>query len=346
MLSNPRSLLAFVHDLAVVALAWLAAFWLRFNFEVPEDFRALAFQTFTWVLPLHGALFVALGLYRGIWRFASLPDLKRILIAVAGATLGTTIILLMTQTVVPRSVLVMNPVFLVVMMGGSRLAYRAWKERSLQSLIPGQREPVFVIGTGETAVNLIKELALSPQWHVIGVIDSDETTHGRELHGVKVIGGISRINELKQKLTVAHAIIAMPRAEHSVRRAAVDQCTAAGLKVLTVPSFDDLMTGRVTVSQLRQVELDDLLGRDPVALDTAGLNGWLGGRTVMITGAGGSIGSELVRQIARFHPRQIVLFELNEFALYSIEQEFSEKSADTSVVCAIGDVKTLRGSKR
>jgi FlaA1/EpsC-like NDP-sugar epimerase len=260
--------------------------------------------------------------------------------------LGTTVFLLLrpppAPTAVPRSVLVMSPIFIMVMMGGSRLAYRAWKERSLQSLIPGRREPVFVIGTGETAVNLIKELALSPQWHVIGVIDSDETTHGRELHGVKVLGGLGRINELKQKMMVVHAIIAMPRAAHSVRRAVVDQCTAAGLQVLTVPSFDDLMSGRVTVSQLRQVELDDLLGRDPVALDTAGLTGWLSGRTVMVTGAGGSIGSELVRQIARFKPQQIVLFELNEFALYSIEQEFAERFPDTKVVCTIGDVKNAK----
>ena len=112
----------------------------------------------------------------------------------------------------------------------------------------------------------------------------------------------------------------MPEANHAERRRAVEIARAAGLQVLTVPSFDDLMTGRVTVSQIRNVELDDLLGRDPVSLDTAGLREWLGGCTVLVSGAGGSIGAELCRQIARYRPQRIVLLESNEFSLYTIEQ--------------------------
>jgi FlaA1/EpsC-like NDP-sugar epimerase len=131
----------------------------------------------------------------------------------------------------------------------------------------------------------------------------------------------------------------MPEATHTARRRVVEFCNRAGLKVLTVPSFDDLVSGRVTVSQVRHVELDDLLGRDPVTLDAAGLRGWLAGRVVMVTGAGGSIGAELARQIARFDPRRLVLFELNEFALYTIEQEFAAAHPRLSVVAAIGDVK-------
>jgi FlaA1/EpsC-like NDP-sugar epimerase len=339
LLINWRSFLAFVHDLAACAVAWLVAFWLRFNFEVPDDFRTIAFRTVPWVVALYGALFLLSGLYRGIWRFASLPDLSRILVAVAAASLGVAGGLFMTQTLVPRSVLVMSPVFLIVIMGGSRLAYRAWKERSLQGLVPRQREPVFVIGAGDTAINLIKELARSPQWHVVGVLHDDPTTHGRELHGVRILGRTDHIERWKGRYGVGHAIIAMPRAQHDVRRRIVAQCTEVGVKVLTVPSFDDLITGRVTVSQIRNVELDDLLGRDPVMLDTAGMNDWISDRTVMITGAGGSIGSELCRQIARYAPRQLILFELNEFALYSIEQEFGERFPQVSVVCAIGDVK-------
>jgi FlaA1/EpsC-like NDP-sugar epimerase len=141
------------------------------------------------------------------------------------------------------------------------------------------------------------------------------------------------------KLGFSQAIIAMPKATHTARRRAVDICNRAGIKVLTVPSFEDLVSGRVTVSQVRHVELDDLLGRDPVELDAAGLKGWLAGRVVMITGAGGSIGAELCRQVARFAPQKLVLFELNEFALYTIEQEFAERHPQLQLVCAIGDVK-------
>jgi FlaA1/EpsC-like NDP-sugar epimerase len=131
----------------------------------------------------------------------------------------------------------------------------------------------------------------------------------------------------------------MPAASHNARRRAVKICSEAGLKVMTVPSYDDLVSGKVTVSQIRHVELDDLLGRDPVVLDTAGLRQWINDRVVLVTGAGGSIGSELCRQIARYRPRQIVLFEHNEYALYTIEQEFAKSYPDLSLACAIGDVK-------
>jgi FlaA1/EpsC-like NDP-sugar epimerase len=139
-----------------------------------------------------------------------------------------------------------------------------------------------------------------------------------------------------------HAIIALPEAAHSVRRRAVEICRRAGLKTLTVPSFDDLMSGRVTISQIRHIELDDLLGRDPVVLDTAGLTGWLSERVIMVTGAGGSIGAELCRQIARYRPRRLVLLELGELALYTISEEFANSFPGVDVVSAVGDVKDAR----
>lgn len=336
---NWRIFVAFVYDLAACAAAWLISFWLRFNLEVPDYFWEVALESLAWVVPLHGALFLSFGLYRGLWRFASLPDLRRIIAAIAIGAIAAPTALFMLQIVVPRSVLIMSPVFLVMIMSGSRLAYRAWKEHRLGSLIPAERQPVFVLGAEEAAVNLIKELARSPQWAVIGVFDDDTTKHGRELHGVSVLGRLDDLAAWKQKLGVQHAIIAMPEASHGARRRAVEIARTADLKVLTVPSFDDLISGRVTVSQVRHVELDDLLGRDPVTLDAAGLKSWIGGRVVMISGAGGSIGAELCRQLARFAPRQLVLFELNEFALYTIEQEFAERFPALPIVCAIGDVK-------
>src|SRR6185436_12977984 len=191
----------------------------------------------------------------------------------------------------------------------------------------------------QAAVTLVKELARSTQWRVVGLFDDDAAKTGRQLHGVNVLGRLPDIAAWSTKLGVAVAIIAMPEAAHGARRRALEQCRQAGLKVLIVPSYDDLVSGRVTVSQLRHVELDDLLGRDPVTLDTGGLREWLSGRVVMVTGAGGSIGSELARQIARFSPRRLILFDLNEYNLYTIEQEFAEQYRGQEVVCAIGDVK-------
>jgi FlaA1/EpsC-like NDP-sugar epimerase len=336
-----RTLLAFVHDLAACTAAWLGAFWLRFNLEsIPSPFDEIAIKSLAWILPLYGALFLGFGLYRGLWRFASLPDLKRIVVAVAIGAITVPALLFMLQLVAPRSVLVMSPVFLVMIMGGSRLAYRAWKERAFGSLVPSQREPVFVIGAEEAAVNLIKELSRSPQWHVVGVFDDDTTMLGRQLHGVNILGRFDDLPYWKEKLGAEHAILAMPAASHRLRRQVVEKCSQAGLKVLTVPSFDDLMSGRVTVSQIRHIELDDLLGRDPVVLDTAGLRNWLRDRVVLVSGAGGSIGAELCRQIVRYQPRQLVLFELNEFALYTIEQEFRGRFPGLNIVSAIGDIKS------
>ena len=336
---NWRAWLAFIHDLVACAAAWLGAYWLRFTPELPGYYLDQAVSALPWVIPAHAVLFWSFGLYRGIWRYASLPDLRRIVLSVGSAAVAVPTLMFMLQVAVPRSVLIMTPILLMLIMAGSRVAYRAWKERRVAGLLAAEREPVLVLGSGEAAVNLIKDLARSAQWRVIGVLDDDAAMIGRQIHGVNVLGRLNEIPRWQRRLGVTQAIIAMPEATHTQRRRVVEFCNRAGLKVLTVPSFDDLVSGRVTVSQVRHVELDDLLGRDPVTLDAAGLRGWLAGRVVMVTGAGGSIGAELARQIARFDPRQLVLFELNEFALYTIEQEFAATHPHLSVVSAIGDVK-------
>ena len=336
---NPRTALAFVHDVVASAIAWSVAFLLRFNFDVPQPYLMMMLQTLAWVVPVQAGIFWLFGLYRGIWRYASLPDLKRIVIAVAVAALALPALFLMLQIAVPRSVLIFDPLLLVLIMGGSRFAYRMWKEQSFNVITQVEREPVIVIGAEAAAVTLLKELARSSQWRVAAVFDDDATKIGRQLQGVSVLGPVSDLPRHLQRLGVKHAIIAMPAASHNARRRAVTLCSDSGLNVMTVPSYDDLVSGKVTVSQIRHVELDDLLGRDPVVLDTAGLKEWIDGRVIMVTGAGGSIGAELCRQIARFSPGQLVLFELSELALYTIEQEFRQKHASIPLVTAIGDVK-------
>ena len=340
-MSNWRTVLAFLHDVAMCAAAWIVAFWLRFNFEMYPPYPELALKTLVWVVAIHALIFVNFGLYRGLWRYASLPDLRRIIVVVVVAALAVPAVMLMLQLPIgpPRSVYVIAPVFLIMAMGGSRFVYRAWKEKDATPDTDVQRASVLVMGAEDSAVNLIKELARSPQWRVVGVLGDERSAHGREIHGIKILGALNEVAAQAQAFGVKHAIIAMPEATHGARRQAVDLARAAGLQVLMVPSFNDLMSGRVTVSAVRNVELDDLLGRDPVTLDSAGLKTWIGGHVVLVSGAGGSIGSELCRQITRYHPRQLILFEINEFALYNIEQEFSARFPGTKIVCAIGDAK-------
>jgi FlaA1/EpsC-like NDP-sugar epimerase len=337
-----RRAIVFFHDLVAAAAAWVLAFWLRFNLEIPDEFHEVMLARLPWVVAIYAAVFWVLGLYRGLWRYASLPDLQRILMAVGVAALAVPAVLALARLMdgVPRSAYLIAPVFLVVAMGGSRFAYRAWREGRLAPLIAHpQANPVLVLGAGAAAAALVKELSGSAQWRVVGLLDDDPGKRGAAVVGVQVLGPIDQVEAIASRYGVTQAIIAMPSATHGERKRAVDLCTRAELSVMTVPALSDIVAGNVSVSALRKIELDDLLGRDPVALDDAGLHAFLEGRTVLVTGAGGSIGGELCRQIARFAPARLVLFDLSEFALYSIEQEFRDRYPGLAVEAAIGDAK-------
>ena len=336
-----RAFLVLIHDLAAVAAAWYLAYALRFNLDIPQFFVEGMLRAILWVAPLQALLFWQFGLYRGMWRYAGLPDLKRLLLAVGVSAMATALLVQMLQLgeLVPRSVLLLDPLLLLLIMGGSRFAYRLWKEHHLYGFTHHQGKSVVVLGAGDTAASLLKELERSPEWRVVGLLDDEPAKQGSLILGVKVLGKLDALPGLAKDLGAGHAIIAMPAASHTVRRRATTLCTTAGLKVMTVPSFDDLVSGKVTVSSIRRVELDDLLGRDPVTLDNDGLQQLLADRTVLVSGAGGSIGSELCRQIARFRPGRLIFLELNEFALYEIEQEFTERHPRLNVVSAIGDAK-------
>lgn len=339
--SRINTAIAMLHDVVAAVVAWWVAYLLRFNFELPPDFRDEFLQTMVWVVPLQAVVFWAFSLYRGIWRFASVADLRRILFAVLVATALIPLILglFRVQAIVPRSVLVMDPLILLLMMGGSRLLYRLWKENLLYGDFKLHGEPVLVLGAGEAGVSLAKDLARSGDWHLVGFLDDDPSKRGRTLNGFKVHGKLEELPYWVERFGVSQIIIAMPSASHQERKHVIDLASQAGVKALTVPGFDDLLNGRVAISQLRAVELDDLLGRDAVELDDEGLHAQLTGKVVMVTGAGGSIGSELCRQIARFSPKTLVLYEAGEFALYNIEQELSVNFTGIDIVYLAGDVR-------
>jgi len=340
-----RRLIVLAHDVVAAGLAWVAAFWLRFNFDVPRDYQDLMLETLPWVLGVYGIIFSFLGLYRGLWRYASLPDLQRIAAAVAIAALAVpaTFAFVQLELSVPRTVYVLTPLLLGLAMGMNRLIYRAWREgRLLPVITKPQSTPVLVLGAGLAASGLLRELAASPEWRVVGLLDDDAKKQGAAVAGVKIYGGIERVGDVARSLGVSQAVIAMPSATHQQRQRALDLCAKADLQVMTVPGLSDIVSGKVSVSALRAVELDDLLGRDPVELDDAGLHAFLDGKSVLVTGAGGSIGSELCRQIARYAPSRLVLFDASEFALYSIEQEFRDRFPRVALAAVIGDAKDAR----
>lgn len=338
---NALSFLVLLHDALAGFLAWCLAYFLRFNFLIPEAYFQLMLQALWLVLPVEIASFLMFGLYRGMWRFASLPDLRRILLSVGLSALavptGLWMTHLMAQT--PRSVLVLSPLLLVLMMGGSRFLYRSFKDGQLWTFRAAERTPVIIMGAGAAAALLLRDLAGNSSWRAVALLDDDLGKKGRNLSGVRVLGSLAEVGKFARRLEVGQVIIAMPSASAGARRRAMELAADADLAVLTVPGFDDLLSGKVSISQIRRVELDDLLGRAPVNLDIHGLHGLMAGQTVMVTGAGGSIGSELCRQIAAFQPARLVFFDANEFAMYRLEQEFLSHYPDTPIVCAMGDVK-------
>ena len=346
-LTNLRSFGAFIHDVIIAFIAWSLSFLLRFNFEIPANFNVHLYETIFWVVLVQVVIFVVFGLYQGVWRFASIPDLKRIIKAVTVAAIAVVTILLMVHpsVVVPRTVLILDPLLLILLMGGSRFSYRAWKEHHLYGASLLQGQPVIVIGAGELGVALLKDLSRSEQWRVVGLLDENLSVHGRQLMGVRVLGAIKQLPALSKQHHCNHIIIALPPDAQALRRQAITIANSLNLTALTVPVMDDLMSGKVSISQVRKVDVEDLLGRETVSLDNQGLQLLIENDTVMVSGAGGSIGSELCRQILKFHPRRLICLDVSEYALYQLEQELVQHSEETQLIIVTGDVKNAQRVK-
>ncbi|CAG9213180.1 Capsular polysaccharide biosynthesis protein CapD [Paraburkholderia sabiae] len=332
---------AFLFDLAAVAGTWLVAYVIRFNGAVPVDFRDGALHALIWVLPVYGMMFRIFGLYRGMWVFASLPDLMRISKAVATGALLSMILAVMIQPVpiIPRSVLLVSPLLLFLAMGGSRALYRAAKEFYLYGGLVAQGKPVVVIGAGTAGAMLARELSRSSEWRLIGLLDDDVSKQGREIYGYKVLGPISKLPEIAEAMKTDYAIIAIPSAPVEQQRRAATLCVRAGVRAMVLPALTDMTEGQASMSRVRHIDLEDLLGREPVHIDTPHVEALLHARVVMVTGAGGSIGSELCRQILRFKPAQLIAFDISEYAMYRLVEELHERFPGLSIVPVIGDAK-------
>ena len=336
-----RIISAILHDACAVVIAWMLAYAIRFNFTIPAEHIASMWLSMAWILPMQLCLFIFFGLYKGIWRFASTLDLTRILLVVLfGALLAPALLFMFgSPYVVPRIILLLYPVFLLLIMGGSRFAYRLWKEHATYGAHIKQGNPVIIFGAGQAAISLVKELSRSKQWRVVAMLDDDASLHKREILGVKVFGNLASLSQILQTYQVQHVIIAMPSASHQKRRKAVDLANNFDLEVLTVPAIDDLMSGKVNISQIRKVDVEDLLGRDVVQLDDTGLQHLIEHNTVLVSGAGGSIGSELCRQILKYKPSRLVCFDISEYALYQLEQELHRDFHAIELIFVTGDVK-------
>lgn len=333
-----RSLAVFLFDLLAVTVAWIGAISLTSNFSPNAEQVELILKGLLIVIPIEALIFKLGGLYRGIWFFSSLPDLVRIVKAV-----GFSAFLLAAGGIgIPRSVLLLYPILLLVIMAGGRFAFRIWKEHSLYAnLKNGQGQPVLILGAGKAGARLLQELDRLGEWRVVGFLDDDPAKQQREIMGRRVLGPISNLESIAHRLKVRHAILAMPSANEEERQCISQLCLNLAIQTFTVPSIEQLISGQETPGLVRPINLNDLLGRIPVDIDSPETRALIAEKVVMVTGAGGSIGSELCRQIVRLNPAQLLLYENNEFALYTLHEEMVERFPEIGILPIAGDVKDL-----
>ncbi len=326
-----KRLAAFAHDCFAIPVAWILAYWLRYNMgEIPVPvIHSIALPI---VITIQASIYWAFGLYRGIWRFASIPDLIRIVKAVFSGCALIVLALFLTTRMnnVPRSVIPLYGLMLLLILSGSRMLYRWLKDQNYHGKM-GQR--ILIIGAGQAAEGLIRGMRREDSLlHPIAILDDDKNKQGFDIQGVRVLGKIEKLGKICQSYNIQLIVIAIPTAPAAQMRRIVELCDASKIAYQTLPGLNDIASGKVSINQLREVKLEDLLGRDPVKLDWQGIRGAMENKTILVTGAGGSIGSELCRQIAGVNPKKLIMLDQNEFGLFNIERELN--SLDVAVELA------------
>lgn len=335
---HPR-LAVVLHDLLMVWAAWLISNALRFSLAPNAPPFTLFPPELPVVLLAQGVVLWWTGLYRGLWRFASLPDLWNIARAcLFGALAVFSALFLLTRLEnVPRTVLALYPLTLLVCLGAPRWLYRFWKDSRYGGAPRLQPLRVLVIGAGSAGEALVRDLRREGRFRPVGLIDDNRALRGAKVHGVPVLGEIDQLAEIAREVAAEMLLIAMPSASNQQMQRAVESCEDSGLPFRTVPRLQDVIEGRSSFNQLKEVAIEDLLGRDPVALDWTAIRTGLSGKRVLVSGGGGSIGSELCRQVARLGVSSLIVLEQSEFNLYRIEQELRGEFPELLVVPVLGD---------
>jgi FlaA1/EpsC-like NDP-sugar epimerase len=329
---------AIAHDFLMIPTAWFLAYWLRLE-ELPLAVIINQKYNLAIIIPLQIACFFVFGLYRGIWRFASLPDILRILKSVIiGTAISMALLFVVTRAEgIPRSVPIIFTILLIVFLGSSRLLYRWVKD---QHLYKKASQRVLIVGAGKAGEMLARDILRNraDSYMPSAFVDDDSRRVGREIHGVPIVGITAEIPSVVDQYDIDIIMLAIPSASSKQMRRIVEICEGADIPIRSVPQLKDLMTGKVQINEIREVSIEDLLGRDPVTLDWSAISESLSYKNVLITGGGGSIGSELCRQIARLNPTRLIIIENSEFNLYTIEMELLRAFPDLELECHLGDV--------
>ena len=352
---NKHFYMVIATDICIFAVSLVLAVMLRFNFELEPQYLHQLTILLCILIPIKLAIFFAFGLYRGMWRYTDVRDSWRLLKAVILAQLIAVTILSMWMRLqgFSRSIFVIDALLTFVFTGGIRVAIRTiflnmgdfnahalldlktYKERRLYL------HKVFIIGAGDAGEKVLREIIENPDmgYEVVGFLDDRTDKHNRSLHGISVLGSIDSLHNFAFSLRVHEVLIAIPSATGQQMRRVIESCKQADIVYKTLPRIGDLINGHVSIRQFRQVNYEDLLGRAPIHIENASISACLTGCVVMVTGAGGSIGSELVRQIVRFNPKQIILYERGETVLYTIQMELEHELNFHNYIPVLGRVQ-------
>jgi FlaA1/EpsC-like NDP-sugar epimerase len=343
LLKFPKRLWILGCDITCTAISLLLAFLLRFNFVIPEIYFLVIIKSLFLLIFLRTFSFLFFGLYGGVLRYAGVDDLLRIIKAVTVSTLLfiVSIGLLFHFAGFPRSVFLIDWFIILVFMGGSRFLYRITREIFSVPKYPEVRRKVLIVGAGDVGEMVLRSIKRERDipYEVAGFVDDDPDKIGRRIHGVEVLDRISNLEGIVREKRVKEVIIAIQNISGRKIREITDQCQTIGVSCKTVPSVGGILRGSISINHIRPVQVEDLLKREPVQLDLDMIAGFISGRSIMVTGAGGSIGSELCRQIMVFDPRKLILFERGENALYETEVGLREQFHDSkALVPVIGDI--------
>ena len=342
LLRHPRAAVV-VHDLVMVALSTLVTGWIVHKFSSLGITPAVPFAAeLALVISLQGLVLWATGLYKGLWRFASFPDLWNIArAAFFGTLLIFTCLTVLVGSAVQESLgaMLIYPGLLFLALGLPRMCYRIWKDSRSPARMQvqgGQR--VLVLGAGRSGALLERELRHRGGFEVIGFLDDNPKLRGAQVHGIPVLGPISKLPRICREVEADLAIIAMPSATNQQMQNVVEICERSDIEFRTLPTLNDLGNRATRIDDLKRVVIDDLLGREPVSLEWDSIREGLAGKRVMITGGGGSIGSELCRLIARLNPIELIVVDNGEYALYRIDHELRSDFQDLVFTSVLGDI--------
>ena len=334
-------------QMVAVGLSLTAAFLLRFDFAIPASLTGVLTQAVALAILVKLVVFDCVGFYRGLRRFVSIPDLYLVFLGnVVGGALFSIAVIFWIGPVIPPSILVIDALLCFLATALVRFSLRIWSEAFCRERPPRERTGILIYGAGASGADLAREIhsARLSRYFVEGFLDDDPLKQGAVILGVPVLGTgreafavVQRLN--RQRPAVAEIIVAMPSATGPQMRETLANCHAARIPCKTLPGIDELLSGKFLTAQVRSLSVHDLLGRQTVKLDDRAVRSSIAGRSVLITGAAGSIGSELCRQVARFRPARLVAFDQAESDLFKIESELLEKHPNLELVTALGDIR-------